>query len=109
MNNGLMLLITFSLPVLILIAFYILMSRRKKRHSETLKSDWVNFEKAISHKHINRIIKYGTKLIWNENLTDSKLEKMSKCINQMVDENSELEDLKNLIYNKKIHWNRDYV
>lgn len=109
MDNGLILLITFSLPIAIVIIFYYLVSKRKKIHAKTLKSDWIKFEKAIRHKHINGIVKYGTELIWNEKLTDSKLEQMSKYIDNLEAKNAELENLKNLIYNKKLDWNKDYV
>ncbi|MFD2917145.1 MULTISPECIES: hypothetical protein [Flavobacteriaceae] len=109
MNNGIILIIAFSFPLLLLIVYYFWLSKRKKRHAESLKSDWVKFEKAISQKHINGIIKYGTELIWNENLTDSQLKKMKESVGELVIEHSELENLRILIYNKFLHWNRDYV
>ena len=109
MDNGLILIITFSTPLLILVIYFIWLSKRKKRHLQTLKSDWNKFEKAINNKHINGIIKYGTELIWNENLTDSQLKIMKESVDELVEKNSELDGLKNLIYNKWLHWNRDYV
>lgn len=109
MYNGLILLITFSVPILLLVVYYFWLSKRKKRHAKTLKSDWIKFEKAINHKHINGIIKYGTELIWNENLTDSKLKKMREYFDELELEDSKLENLKNLTHNKWLHWNRDYV
>ncbi|WP_188463948.1 hypothetical protein [Bizionia arctica] len=108
MNNELILIITVSFPVLLLIVFYFWLSKRKKRHAVTLKSDWIKFEKAITQKHINGIIKYGTELILNENLTDSQLKIMKESVGELVGEHSQLENLNNLIYNKFLHWNRDY-
>jgi hypothetical protein len=109
MDIGLILIITFSTPLLILVVYYIWLYKRKKRHEEILNSDWNKFEKAIIHNHINGIIKYGTDLIWNEKLTDSQLKKMKESVDELVKKNSELEGLQNLIYNKWLHWNRDYV
>lgn len=109
MDNGSILIIAFSTPLLILVAYFIWLTKRKKRHAEKLKSDWIKFEKAINHKDTNGIIKFGTELIWNENLTDSHLKKMKDYVNEIAEDNGKLEDLKNLIYNKWLHWNRDYV
>ena len=108
MNNGLILLITFLLPLIAVVVFYLWLSKRKKRHVETLKSDWFKFENAIKNKHVGNISKYGRQLIYNENLTDDQLKIMKKSIDKLVVKNSELEELINLIYNKFLHWNRDY-
>jgi hypothetical protein len=34
---------------------------------------------------------------------------MKESVDELVKKNSELEGLQNLIYNKWLHWNRDYV
>ncbi|WP_298903492.1 hypothetical protein [uncultured Psychroserpens sp.] len=109
MDNGLLLIITFSILLLALIVYFIWLSKRKKRHVETLKSDWNKFEKALNNEHISGIIKYGTELIWNENLTDSQMKKMKESVYPLAEKHAELENLKNLIYNKWLDWNRDYV
>ena len=105
MDSGLILIITLSIPFLILIGFYTWLSKRKKIHTETLKSDWIKFEKAINRKHISSIIKYGTDLIYNENLTDYQLKKMKNEVDLLLKKYSQLETLNNLIYNKRLHWN----
>jgi hypothetical protein len=80
MDNGLILIIIFSIPLLILIVYFIWLSKRKKRHAEILMSDWNKFEKALNHEHINGIIRFGTELVWNENLTDSQMKKMKESV-----------------------------
>nr|WP_321237635.1 hypothetical protein [uncultured Psychroserpens sp.] len=109
MDNGIILIITFSIPLLLLLIYFIWLSKRKKRHAETLISDWNKFEKALSHEHINGIIKYGTELVWNENLTDSQMKKMKESVYDLAEEHTELENLKNLIYNKWLDWDKDIV
>ncbi|WP_425077849.1 hypothetical protein [Psychroserpens sp. S379A] len=109
MDNGLILIITFSTPLLVLIIYFILLSKQKKRHSESLRTDWNKFEEALNNNHINGIIKYGTELVWNENLTDSQMKKMKETVYPLAEEHSELENLKNLIYNKWLDWDKDIV
>ena len=109
MDNGLLLSITFSIPLILLFVYFIWLSKRKKRHAEALKSDWNKFEKALNHKDINGIIKYGTELVWNENLTDSQMKKMKESVYPLAEKHSELEKLENLIYNKWLEWDKDIV
>ncbi|MDG5493210.1 hypothetical protein [Psychroserpens sp. SPM9] len=109
MDNGLLLIITFSTPLLLLIVYFIWLSKRKKRHAEALIPDWNKFEKALSNEHINGIIKYGTELVWNENLTDSQMKKMKESVYDLAEKHTELENLKNLIYNKWLDWDKDIV
>ena len=106
MNNGFLLIITFSIPLVLLMLFFFLIKKRKKRHLYSLDVDLNNFNKAIEHKDINGINKYGTELIWNENLTDTILKNMSEDIDELISTHSELKHLKNLIYNKRLHWNK---
>ncbi|WP_299385643.1 hypothetical protein [uncultured Lacinutrix sp.] len=108
MNNGLILIITFTIPVVILLLFYVLIKNRKKRHLVSLDLDWSKFEKAIEYKDINGVNKYGTELIWNENLTDAMLKKMIDYVEELAVDNLELKNLQNLIFNKNLHWNRNY-
>lgn len=108
MNNGLILLLTFTIPIVIVILFCFLTRNRKKRHLVSLDSDWRNFKKAIEHKDINGINKYGTEVIWNENLTNDMLIEMNDYLDKVVLDNSELENLKNIIFNKKLNLSRGY-
>jgi hypothetical protein len=101
MSNGLILFLVFTTSIVILILYFFLIKNRKKRHLVSLEYDWDNFEKAIAQKDIIGINKYGTELIWNENLTDSILKEMNSYVENLDVENSELENLKNLILNKK--------
>ncbi len=109
MDNGFLLIITFLTPLIILTTYYIWLSKRKKKHAETLKSDWNKFEKALNHNHISGIIKYGTELVWNENLKDAQMKKMKESVYPLAEKHSELKDLKNLIYNKWLDRNKDIV
>ena len=108
MNNGTILILTFiitgGIAIIIRYQFYL----RKKRHAETIISDWNKFEKAISNRHIKGVNKFGTELIWNEHLTMNKLNQISDSINNLGEDYSELEDLKMLIYNKRLDWNKEY-
>jgi len=108
MDNGMILYTTFVVTIGIAIVFYYLINRRKKGHSETIKSDWNNFQKAITNKHIKGINEFGTKLIWNEHLTMEKLKEMSFSIKSLGKDYVELKELKILIYNKYLDWNKEY-
>ncbi len=108
MNNGMILIAMFVIPIGIAIVFYYLMRRRKKRRSETIKSDWNNFQKAITNNHIKKVSELGTKLIWNEHLTSEKLKEMSAFIKSLGKDYAELKELKTLIYNKHLDWNKKY-
>lgn len=108
MDNGTIILITFIVFGGIAIIIQYLFHLRKKRHVDTIISDWNRFEKAITNRHIEGINKFGTELIWNEHLTMNKLNQISDSINNLGKDYSELEDLKILIYNKRLDWNKRY-
>ena len=109
MDNGTILIITFLTPLLILILYFIWLHRRKKRHAAILESDWNDFKNALEMNDISEIVEYGKKLVWNEKLNENQMALMKESINELAEKHSELEDLKNLIYNKWLDWNRDYV
>ena len=108
MNNRLILLITFIIPLILLLLFYLLIKNRKKRHLVSLDLDWSKFKKAIEDKDINGVNKHGTELIWNEHLTDAMLKKMTIYVEELAVDNLEVKNLQNLIFNKKLHWDRNY-
>ncbi|WP_299887807.1 hypothetical protein [uncultured Lacinutrix sp.] len=108
MDNGMILITTFVLTIGIVSVFYYRINLRKKRHSDTIKSDWINFKKAIANKHLKGINKFGTNLIWNEHLTMEMLKEMSTGINNLGKDYTELKELKILIYNKYLDWKKEY-
>ncbi len=103
-----MLIMAFIIPVIILLLFYVLIKNRKKRHLVSLNLDWNKFEKAIARKDLNGINKHGTELIWNEHLTDAMLKKMTIYVEELAVDNLEVKNSQNLIFNKKLHWDRNY-
>ena len=108
MNNGIILFLTFVITVLTTVFFYYFNSLRKKRHSQTIISDWNKFNKAIQNRHIKGINDFGQKLIFNEHFDIIKLKEMSKLINDLYKNEKELKELKMLINNKYLDWNKDY-
>jgi len=106
MDNGVILFTTFIVTCSVAIGIHYLLYLRKKIHAETIISVWNKFEKAISNRHIKDVNKLGTELIWNEHLTLDKLNHISNSINNLGKDYSELEDLKMLIYNKRLDWNK---
>jgi len=108
MDNGIILLITFILPLLIVVVFYYILGKQRKKDGQEITTIWKHYQRAILSKHTKGIKKYGEALIWNEHLTDEMLRIMTKDINDLIDEFTELEELRLLIFNKFLHWNRDY-
>ena len=93
---------TFMITIGIAIIFHYLLSIRKKRQLESIKSDWTHFNRGVQNKLPEGIIKYGTNLVFNEHLTASQLEKMYSDIKNLVEEFPELEELRVLLYNKHL-------
>lgn len=114
MNNGLILLITLFVSLLVIARYFYWLNSRKKKHLLVIKSDWNDFEKSVANCHIEAMYKFGRKLIWNEYFTMQKLKEMSKLIkdledrNSKIDKNQRIKDLKLLIYNKYLDWNIEY-
>ncbi len=108
MDNGIILYLTFIIPLAIIVLFYFLLNKRKKRDAIVIKSDWASFERALNNKQITQINELGTKLIWNEHLTMKKLEKMAKEINTLEKDHQILTELKLLIYNKYLSWGKKH-
>tara|TARA_R110001632_G_scaffold43376_6_gene110039 strand:+ start:37322 stop:37654 length:333 start_codon:yes stop_codon:yes gene_type:complete len=107
MNNGIILFSTFIITAIIAVIFYYLFSLRKKRHSQTIVSDWNKFNKAILNKHLKGVDDFGRKLIFNEYLDINKLNEMSELIYDLDKNYEELKELKILIFNKHLNWNKD--
>ncbi|TCI84866.1 hypothetical protein [Tenacibaculum sp. M341] len=114
MENGVVLFVTFFLCLVVIIFFYGWLHKRKKEHLSTIDADWVNFKQAITNKHIDGIVKFGNKVVWNEHFTMEKLKEMSRLIHNLESVHPELktsqklENLKSVVYNKYIKWNMKY-
>lgn len=108
MDNGIILIITFILPLGVVTLFYYLLYKQRKKDANHIDALWKKYQKAIAHKHTDGILKFGTSLIYNEHLTDEMLRIMTKDVNGLIDEFPNLEELRLLIFNKFLHWNRDY-
>ena len=79
MNNELILVLTFSIPILFVAGYFIWLYKRRRKHAETLKSDWNKFEKAIDRRNISGIIKYGNRLS-----VERKLDRLSNEQNEGI-------------------------
>ncbi|WP_298421248.1 hypothetical protein [uncultured Kordia sp.] len=114
MGNGIIITLTICIPLGIVSLFYYWLGIRKKRHLQTIVTDWNNFNKAITNNHIDGILKFGTELIWNEHLTMIQLKEMSELIKKFektdfkTTKTNEYKELKLLIYNKYLDWNMEY-
>jgi len=104
MNNGYILLITFAVTILFAGIVYYLSRLQKQRHQETFKNDWNRFEKALQLNDLKGINHYGTLLVRNVHLKSDDLNVIKKEVDPLAEKYSELEELRLLIFNKRLDW-----
>lgn len=104
MNNGYIILITFVVTILFAGIVYYLSRLQKQRHQETFKIDWNRYEKALQINDIKGINHYGTLLVKNVHLKSDDLNVIKKEVDPLAEKYSELEELRLLIFNKRLEW-----
>ncbi|WP_231372771.1 hypothetical protein [Aureivirga sp. CE67] len=81
----------------------------RKKDKKIIESDWRDFKKAVERNDILYISKIGTQLVWNKSMTVKRLKIMSKELEKFPTNIEEIEKLRLLIFNKKLHWERKSV
>ncbi len=98
----------YSLCVISLIAFavnYFIWSSWKK-DKVNLEKDWQKFLKSELLNDRKGIVENGEKLIWNKHLTKEQLQSIITIVNSNINKYPELEELKNLAFNKELNYKR---
>ena len=106
MNNGLLLLLSILIPFLFSGSFFWFYHRKKQHTKPTLSIDLKHFKKAHEINDIKGIINYGNKIFYNLNLDNTALLVLDRIISERIKKHPELEELRLLIYNKKLDWHR---
>ena len=94
-----------SLFLICIVGYYLIYSDRK-RDRKNLDKDWENFLKSAERKDVSGLNKYEKNLIWNKYLKSTQLDKLIETVDLLSEKSPGLEKLKNLAFNKKLHYDR---
>ena len=97
-----------SVIIIALIAFTInfLLYKRKKNHLLLINSLFNQFKIAANRQEILEIDNLGKALLFNEGLTKVHLDYISETVNTHFYLHPNLLELKELVMNKQLFWNR---
>lgn len=102
MSNINLLILSFLIPISILIVFRYWLFRKKQNDAEVFDKHWSNFKKTIKLKDVKGICTYGDLVLWNSNLTYQNLVYMATELDNITAKNKQLVQLKGHVFNKKL-------
>ena len=91
---------------LITLLIYMKVSKKERADKKHLPDQLDSFKQAIKHQDFKQIIEFGESLIYNSQLTHDIVLLMEEKVNSMNDYDSELDNLKGLIFNKRIYFEK---
>jgi hypothetical protein len=95
------LLYTFGITIILAIIIQYFLWKDRKKQLKAMEKDWPAFLSAARNNDVARIKSIGEKIVWNTHLKGVQMDEMIEVINQHIEENPELKQLRIDLFNKK--------
>jgi|SRR5690554_1540221 len=100
MNTITLIVVYYGFSIVFVISVVIFLWKRKKRHRNNYPKDWKHLKHAIEEENINDLAKYGSRVIWNDNLEAQHKKIIYREIEKRKDNYPELQKLWKDVYYK---------
>lgn len=107
MSSGWILVLSLGVISIIAVVIYYLVYRKEKRDKIEINLILENLDRSIKYKDSKSTDHHGKQLLNNSQVTNKQLEELKSKLELVFSEDVTLDELRNLIYNKQLHWNRN--